>query len=260
MPSVQITDLLSELAHVEPDAAGQSGPVDVPLFDPDLFLLERQKDLGLRIGIEIGLEGDLELTRHRVVTLGSLIARVEPDVTGRTDFGVQQVLAPGSGRRGGGRRRRSGAGRVRRACRRTPAGCGGGSPDGGELVLAGVRCLRGGRAGPGHAAGGDCPLDAVSQLLHRRSQGIEGGGPPGPSRGKHDRRPRRTSPGVERVQSRREAGHRGVQRIHGRPRRLLRLDHERIQNECGQPHGRAECARHVGLPSRCPARRGDRAG
>ena len=47
VPAVQLAELLAELAEVEPDVAGQSGPVGVAFLDADMAALEADEDLGV---------------------------------------------------------------------------------------------------------------------------------------------------------------------------------------------------------------------
>jgi hypothetical protein len=94
VPAVQVADLLPELPDVEPNVSGQTGPVDVAFFDAHFLLLEREEDLGLGVGIEIGLKRELELPGHRVVPLGALVLDIQPDIARRADLGIEQVLPP----------------------------------------------------------------------------------------------------------------------------------------------------------------------
>src|SRR6188508_89818 len=98
VPAVQVTDRLAELAHIRPYPPRKAGVVDVALLDPDLFILEGEKDLGLGIRVEVGLEGDPEFPGFGVEALRAFVLREEANVTGRADLGVEQVGAARSGR------------------------------------------------------------------------------------------------------------------------------------------------------------------
>ncbi len=92
VPTVQLAELLAELAQVEPNVTRQPGPVGVAFLDTDVAALEADEDLGVRIGIERRLEPDFELARVEVLALDSARSRVSADVPGHSDFGVELRL------------------------------------------------------------------------------------------------------------------------------------------------------------------------
>src|SRR5260370_16344496 len=92
MPPVQLPELLAELPDVEPDVAGQAGPVGVALFDAHAAALEAHENLGVRVRIEGRLEPDFELARIEVVGLRAGRIAIGTHVASGADFGVQLVL------------------------------------------------------------------------------------------------------------------------------------------------------------------------
>ncbi len=151
VPAVQLAELLAEFPDVEPDVAGQAGPVGVTFLDAHLAVLEAHEDLRIRIGIERRLEPDLELPRIEVFPLDARLLCVGAHVSGDADLGVElrlAALAPDE--LGRARRVRLEPGRVR------PGGGRGGGPQRRE-----GRVLRGG--------GRDCRWPATE----RRAQAVE---------------------------------------------------------------------------------------
>jgi len=89
MPTTAPDSGLRIRTEVKTQAAGQPGPIGVRFLDAHLTFLERRKDLGCRVGVERGLEGELELANVYVVLDRFLTGGGESYVPGDADLGVQ---------------------------------------------------------------------------------------------------------------------------------------------------------------------------
>jgi hypothetical protein len=94
MPAVEVPDGLAELAGVGTEPARQAGVVDVSLLDPDLLVLEGEKDLGLGIRVEVGLKGELEFTGLRRDVLRALFLGLAPRGAAAVAPAEESGLAP----------------------------------------------------------------------------------------------------------------------------------------------------------------------
>src|SRR4029079_18173249 len=93
MPAVQIAHLLAVFPEIDPEPARESGPVDVALLDPHLFILESHEDFGTGVRIESCLKGELELAGHEGILLLAFPGH-QPDITRRADLGVEEIGSP----------------------------------------------------------------------------------------------------------------------------------------------------------------------
>ena len=92
MPTVQLAELLAELADVEAQVAGEPGPVGVTLLDADVPVLEAHEDLRVRVGIERRLEPNLELAGLEIVVLDAGLLAVPTYVARDADLRIELRL------------------------------------------------------------------------------------------------------------------------------------------------------------------------
>src|SRR3989441_11439306 len=151
MPAVQLTELLADLADVEPQPPRKAGPVGIALLDAHVAVLQAHEDLRVRIRIERRLESDLELARVEVVVLDPRLLSVGAHVPRHADLRVELSLVPlpADEPRGGGVLPSGGVA--------ASGGGPGGGPEGRELVRRRRVPSRGPHADPSGCARGRGP-------------------------------------------------------------------------------------------------------